>query len=119
MKILVTGGAGYIGSHAVYKLLDTGHQPVVLDNLERGHRAAVANEVPLIEADLRETDRVADVLTEHGIEGVMHFAALAFVGESVDHPLRYYDNNSAGTLSLLQAMDRVGCRRMVFSSTCA
>ena len=119
MNVLVTGGAGYIGSHAVKRLGAAGHRVVVLDNLDRGHRQAVADDVTLIEADVRQTQTVADALLEHSIECVMHFAALAYVGESVQQPLRYYDNNTAGSLSLLRAMDKAGVTRIVFSSTCA
>ena len=119
MNVLVTGGAGYIGSHAVKQLSAAGHHVVVLDNLGRGHRQAVPPEVALIEADVRQTQTVTKALREHQIECVMHFAALAYVGESVQQPLRYYDNNTAGSLSLLQAMDQAGVTRIVFSSTCA
>ncbi|HMA95138.1 MAG TPA: UDP-glucose 4-epimerase GalE [Polyangiaceae bacterium] len=119
MKVLVTGGAGYIGSHAVRRLEQAGHQVVVLDNLSRGHRASVPSHVPLYPLDLRETSAVATLLGAEGIECVMHFAALTYVGESVEQPLRYYDNNSFGTVSLLSAMQQVGVDRIVFSSTCA
>jgi UDP-glucose 4-epimerase len=119
MQVLVTGAAGYIGSHAVRALGRTGHNAVALDNLSRGHRAAVPPEVPFYELDVRETDRLEQVLREHRIDCVMHFAALAAVGESVTEPLRYYDNNTGGTLSVLKAIERVGTARMVFSSTCA
>ncbi len=119
MNVLVTGGAGYIGSHAVRRLLAGGHGVAVLDNLCRGHRAAVPEGVPLIEVDLRQTDLVRAALVEHKIECVMHFAALAYVGESVNEPLTYYDNNTGGTVSLLRAMDAEGVNRLVFSSTCA
>ena len=119
MNVLVTGGAGYIGSHAVQRLVKGGHTVVVLDNLYRGHRAAVPDGVPFIQADLRETDKVRATLTGHQINCVMHFAALAYVGESVTEPLTYYDNNTTGTISLLRAMDAAGVKRLVFSSTCA
>lgn len=119
MKVLVTGGAGYIGSHAVKRLSDLGHQVVVLDNLSRGHREAVPKHIPFEELDLRQHEAVANALTHHGIECVMHFAALAYVGESVQEPLRYYDNNTGGSLSLLRAMRVAGVNRLVFSSTCA
>ncbi|MCE9592317.1 MAG: UDP-glucose 4-epimerase GalE [Planctomycetes bacterium] len=119
MKVLVTGGAGYIGSHAVKRLLAAGHKVVVLDNLFRGHREAVPQGVPLEEIDLRNTDAVTNTLTHHAIDCVMHFAALAYVGESVQQPLNYYDNNTGGTVGLLTAMRRAGVRRIVFSSTCA
>ncbi len=119
MNVLVTGGAGYIGSHAVKQLREAGHHVVVLDNLERGHRAALPEHVPLEELDLRQTEALTNALTYHEIECVMHFAALAYVGESVTEPLKYYDNNVQGSVSLLQAMQNAGVHRIVFSSTCA
>jgi len=119
VKVLVTGGCGYIGAHAVRCLGLAGHSPVALDNLSRGHRVAVPKEVPFVELDLRNTEAVKKVLQEYSIDCVMHFAALAYVGESVTEPLRYYDNNTGGTISLLQAMAGAGVRRLVFSSTCA
>jgi len=119
MRVLVTGGAGYIGSHAVKALREANHDVVVLDNLDRGHREAVPDDVPLETLDLRQTDAVANALTYHRIEAVMHFAALAYVGESVNQPLRYYDNNTAGSVSLLAAMRTANVRKFVFSSTCA
>ena len=119
MNILVTGGAGYIGSHAVRKLIEAGHFVVVLDNLCNGHRAAVPDTVPFHQVDLKETDRIEEILRTHHIQAVMHFAALMSVGESVQKPLLYYRNNTAGTMSLLEAMERVGVKRFVFSSTAA
>ncbi|QDU72318.1 UDP-glucose 4-epimerase GalE [Mucisphaera calidilacus] len=119
MNVLVTGGAGYIGSHAVKRLREDGHTVVVLDNLYRGHRAAVPDDVHLAEIDLRDTDAIERLLREHRVEVVMNFAALAYVGESVTQPLDYYENNTAGVLSLLQAMKRAGVKRIVHSSTCA
>jgi UDP-glucose 4-epimerase len=119
MKVLVTGACGYIGSHALRCLQQAGHTPVALDNLSRGHRESLPPGVPLLELDVRNTDGVFNALREHQIECVMHFAALAYVGESVDQPNLYYDNNTGGTLSLLRAIDRAGIKRMVFSSTCA
>ena len=119
MNVLVTGGAGYIGSHAVKRLREAGHNVVVMDNLYRGHRAAVPADVPFEATDLRGTELVAQALGKHAIECVMHFAALAYVGESVTDPLAYYDNNTAGTISLLMAMEKIGVKRLVFSSTCA
>ena len=118
MKLLVTGGAGYIGSVVSRQLLAAGHQVVVFDNLERGHRAAVAPQARLIEADLRDPEAVRAALSE-GFEGVLHFAALALVGESVSHPERYYHNNVVGSLNLLDAMLASDVPRLVFSSTCA
>lgn len=119
MKVMVTGGAGYIGSHAVKRLREAGHDVVVLDNLYRGHREAVPEDLAFEELDLRQTEAVANALAYHQIECVMHFAALAYVGESVTEPNRYYDNNTTGSLSLLQAMETAGVRKLVFSSTCA
>jgi len=119
MDVLVTGGAGYIGSHAVKRLIEAGHRVVVLDNLDRGHREAIPEGVAFEQLDLRQTEAVTEVLKRYGIGCVMHFAALAYVGESVTQPLRYYDNNTAGTLSLLRAMHGAGVTRLVFSSTCA
>jgi UDP-glucose 4-epimerase len=119
MNILVTGGAGYIGSHAVRQLSEAGHVPVVLDNLSYGHRNAIPNHIPFYHVDLKETEQIAAILYEHRIEAVMHFAALISVGESVQKPLLYYRNNTAGAVSLLEAMERVGVKRFVFSSTAA
>jgi len=119
MNVLVTGGAGYIGSHAIKQLLAAGHQVAVVDNLYRGHREAVVKGASFHEVDLADTDAIADVLSQHDIECVMHFAALAYVGESVNEPLLYYANNTAGTISLLSAMQTAGVNRFVFSSTCA
>jgi UDP-glucose 4-epimerase len=118
MKLLVTGGAGYIGSVVSRQLLDAGHEVVVFDNLERGHRAAVAPAARLIESDLRDPDAIGSAMGE-GWDGVLHFAALALVGESVSHPERYYHNNVVGTLNLLDAMKAAEVPRLVFSSTCA
>lgn len=117
-NILVTGGAGYIGSHTCKALHRAGFQPIVLDDLVYGHEAFV-RWGPLIRGDVRDLELVTRVLRENQIEAVMHFAALAYVGESVSEPGKYYDNNVVGTLRLLQAMEAAGCRRIVFSSTCA
>lgn len=119
MNVMVAGGAGYIGSHAVKQLVEAGHQVVVIDNLFRGHRRAVDPGAAFYKIDLADTSGLANVLKKHSIECVMHFAALAYVGESVTEPLSYYDNNTSGTISLLRAMDDAGTGRMVFSSTCA
>jgi UDP-glucose 4-epimerase len=118
VKLLVTGGAGYIGSVVSRQLLDAGHEVVVFDNLERGHRAAVAPQARLVEADLRDPEAVRAAVSE-GFDGVLHFAALALVAESVSHPERYYHNNVVGTLNLLDAMLAARVPRLVFSSTCA
>ncbi len=119
MNILVTGGAGYIGSHAVRQLRAAGHEVIVLDSLVTGHREAVPDDVPLYEFDLTQTGPITELLVKHGIEGVMHFAALIQVGESVRLPLMYYANNTAGAISLLGAMRVAGVKKFVFSSTAA
>jgi len=119
MNVLVTGGAGYIGSHAVKQLLEAGHHVVAVDNLFRGHGEAVHADADFVEADLADVDVLAKTMSEHAVDCVMHFAALAYVGESVTQPLRYYQNNTGGSVALLQAMGEAGVKRMVFSSTCA
>jgi UDP-glucose 4-epimerase len=119
MNVMVAGGAGYIGSHAVKQLIEAGHSVVVVDNLFRGHGQAVDHRAVFHEIDLAETNALADVLAEHSIDCAMHFAALTYVGESVADPLAYYYNNTAGTISLLRAMKTVGVKRLVFSSTAA
>lgn len=118
MNILVTGGAGYVGSHAIKRLVAAGHRVVVIDNLVYGHRAAVG-ETPLVVGDLADRGLVEKLLEEHAIEAVMHFAAYAYVGESVTDPAKYYQNNIVGTLSLLDAMVAKDVNKLVFSSTCA
>jgi UDP-glucose 4-epimerase len=118
MKLLVTGGAGYIGSIVARQLLDSGHEVVVFDNLERGHRSAVPPDARLVVADLLDQEALNGLLAE-GFDGVLHFAALALVGESVNHPERYYRTNVGGTLNLLEAMRAAEVPRLVFSSTCA
>jgi UDP-glucose 4-epimerase len=118
MKLLVTGGAGYIGSIVAAQLLAAGHEVVVFDNLKQGHREAVPSDAQLVVADLLDRDAVDDVVSR-GFDGVLHFAALALVGESVAHPERYYRTNVGGTLNLLDAMRLAGVARLVFSSTCA
>ena len=119
MKVLVTGGAGYIGSHAVRALLEAGHEAVVYDNLSTGHRQAVPEEVSFYEEDIRFTERLTEVLLAERIEAVLHFAALSLVGESMQEPQKYYDNNVGGTLSLVTAMRQAQVENLVFSSTAA
>ena len=118
-NVLVVGGAGYIGSHCVKQLTLAGHYPVVLDSLIFGHRQAVSNDVPFFEGDLGDCQLVRNILLDEKIDIVMHFAAFAFVGESVKEPLKYYANNVAKTISLLEMMIEVGVRKFIFSSTCA
>ena len=117
-RVLVTGGAGYIGSHACKQLALNGIEPVVFDNLSRGHRDAV-KWGPLVVGDLHDTTFLLETMKTYRPDAVMHFAALAYVGESVEHPNRYYTNNVAGTLSLLNAMKLADIRHFVLSSTCA
>ena len=119
MNVLVVGGAGYIGSHCVRQLIAAGHRPVVLDNLVFGHRAAVDSEVPFYSVNLGNESEVGKVLRKEKIDIVMHFAAYAYVGESVTDPLKYYFNNVAATLHLLRCMIGSGVKKFVFSSTCA
>ncbi len=116
--ILVTGGAGYIGSHCCQRLAALGHVPVVLDNLVRGHRDAV-RWGPFAHGDLRDAAALAGVFAAHRIDAVIHFAALAYVGESMADPGAYFAANTSGSLTLLDAMHRAGVRDLVFSSTCA
>jgi UDP-glucose 4-epimerase len=118
MKLLVTGGAGYIGSIVAQQLLDAGHEVAVLDSLERGHREAVPREARLLEVDLRDADATRDAVAE-GFDGALHFAAYALVAESVEHPERYYRNNVTGSLNLLDGLRAAGVPKLVFSSTCA
>ena len=118
MNILVTGGAGYVGSHAVRRLQQCGHQVWVYDNLSTGHREAVLPD-QLIEGELSDRPLLESLLTEKSIEVVMHFAALALVGESVTNPAKYYQNNVLGSFQLLEAMRHTDVRKLIFSSTTA
>jgi len=118
MKVLIVGGAGYIGSHMVQLLLERGHDPVVFDNLSSGHRDAVLGGT-FIEGDLADLAAIERVFEAHRLDGVMHFASYIQVGESVREPAKYYRNNVANTLNLLEAMQRHGVRRFIFSSTAA
>jgi UDP-glucose-4-epimerase GalE len=120
VRVLVAGGAGYIGSHTAKRLLEAGHVAVVYDDLSRGHREPVEQMgLPLIVADLADRKRLLAALREHAIDTVMHFAAYAYVGESTQDPLLYYDNNVATTVGVLRCMKEAGVARLVFSSSCA
>ncbi len=126
-RILVTGGAGYIGSHMALRLAESGYSVTIVDNCFRGHvgavdalRKAVPNATIAFEQlSIHETDRLAHIMRENQIDAVIHFAALAYVGESVERPLDYWWTNLGGTLSLLKAMDSAKVGRLIFSSTCA
>jgi UDP-glucose 4-epimerase len=118
LKLLVTGGAGYVGSVVAHQLVEAGHETVVLDNLAKGHEAAVPEGTRLVGGDLLDAEGTRATISE-GFDGVLHFAALSLVGESVEEPERYYRNNVCGTLNLLEAMVEDGVTRLVFSSTAA
>jgi UDP-glucose 4-epimerase len=118
MKLLVTGGAGYIGSVMTAQLIEAGHETTVLDNLVKGHRPAVNPAARFVKCDLLDSANLKEIL-HGGFDGVLHFAALSLVGESVGNPERYYRNNVVGTLNLLDAMREADVKRLVFSSTAA
>ena len=119
MGVLVTGGAGYIGSVAVEDLANRGEQVVVLDNLVYGHREAVTEGVPLYEGSIGDKSLIEQILSEHDIDACMHFSAYAYVGESVEKPAKYFQNNFVETLHLLDALREGSVNRFIFSSTCA
>ena len=119
MRVFITGGAGYVGSHCVKRLLQAGHEVTVYDNLIAGHRQAVPPTAEFIAGDLAEFEKLKQVLLAGKFEAVMHFAAYLNVGESVQQPLMYYRNNVANTLNLLEAMKQAQIKRIVFSSSCA
>lgn len=121
---LITGGAGYIGSHTTLQLLEAGHQVVVLDNLSNSSRESLTRiecitgkKIEFIEGDIRDAAVLQQLFQQHAFKAVIHFAGLKAVGESVQQPLRYYQNNIAGTLNLLEVMDKAGCKNLVFSSS--
>jgi UDP-glucose 4-epimerase len=118
MKLLVTGAAGYVGSVVAALLLGRGHDVTVLDNLSRGHRAAIPSGADFVDVDLRDAAAVEQA-TDKGFDGALHFAALALVGESVEHPERYWQTNVGGTRNLLDGLTNAKVPRLVFSSTCA
>ncbi len=117
MRVLVTGGAGYIGSTVARRLVDVGHEVIVLDNLSQGHRAAVPEPATFVEADLRARDRVARLLADHRPAAIMHFASHTLVGESMEAPLRYLDDNVRCGLNLMRAAVETGVERFILSST--
>src|SRR3954462_8519804 len=120
MHGLVDGGAGYFGSHTGKRLKESGHSPIIYDNVSRGHRSvAKILDVPAIIADLNDRATLEKTLRDNKIDTVMHFAAYAYVGESVHRPLMYYQNNVATTVNVLESMQSTGVERFVFSSTCA
>lgn len=119
MKILVTGGAGYIGSHTTNQLLKSGHQVVVYDNLFTGFREAVPAGAEFVLGDVRDSEKLAQTMATFGIEAVVHFAAMLNVAESVLEPIQYYENNTLGVLSLVKACQKSDVKKIVFSSTAA
>ena len=119
LNVLVTGGAGYIGSHAVLALIDAGHRPIVIDNLVTGFRWAIADEATFYEGDISDSDLVLKIIAEQDIDAIMHFAGSVVVPESVENPLKYYDNNTAKSRSLIKSAIASGVRHMIFSSTAA
>ncbi len=119
VSILVLGGAGYIGSHAVYQFIDRGYDVVVVDNLQTGHKKAIHPEARFYEGDIRNREFLKNVFMKEKIDGVIHFAADSLVGESMENPLKYYDNNVYGTQVLLETMRDAGVGKIVFSSTAA
>src|SRR6185503_10634016 len=119
MKVLVTGGAGYIGSVVTEELLNDGHPVVVYDNLTKGHRAAVVPGAQFVQADLADSKRLRQTLEQERVEAVIHMAAYSLVGESSANPAKYYQNNVTTGLVLLDAMLESGVKQLVFSSTAA
>ncbi len=119
MSVLVLGGAGYIGSHAVYQLIDQGYKVVVIDNLQTGHEQAIHPQATFYKGDIREREFLTSVFQREKIEGVLHFAANSLVGESMEKPLMYFDNNVYGTQVLLEVMNEFDVKNIVFSSTAA
>ena len=119
MNVLVCGGAGYIGSHTVYELIERGHSVVVVDSRIKGHKAAVHNDAKFYLGDIRDEEFMDKVFKENNIDAVIDFAAFSLVGESVNEPFKYYENNVYGTLKLLETMERAGVKKIVFSSTAA
>jgi len=119
MRILVAGGAGYIGSVVVEQLIGEGSEVVVLDNLSKGHRAAVHPEARFVQGDVRDLEQLRETFAAHPVDAVMHFCASSLVGESVEKPLEYYENNILGGVNLVRAMVESGVKQLIFSSTAA
>lgn len=119
MSIVVLGGAGYIGSHAVYQLMDEGYDTVVVDNLQTGHKDAIHPNARFYQGDIREKDFLREVFTKEKVDAVLHFAAYSLVGESMEKPLEYFRNNVYGTQVLLEVMNEFNVKHIVFSSTAA
>ena len=119
MKILVVGGAGYIGSHAVKQLIENGDEVIVVDSLETGHLESVPKNVTFYHVDIRNKEALKAVFEKEKVDGVIHFAANSLVGESMTHPLKYYNNNVGGTETLLEVLVETGVKHIVFSSTAA
>ena len=119
MAILVLGGAGYIGSHTVDRLIENGYDVAVVDNLVTGHKAAINSKARFYEGDVRDKDFMNRVFDKEDIEGVIHFAAFSVVPESMEKPLKYFDNNTGGMISLLEVMNAHNVKKIVFSSTAA
>ena len=119
MAVLICGGAGYIGSHNVRAFAQKGEEVIVVDNLETGHRASVPEGIKFYHADIRDSGALDKVFAENSIEAVIHFCAYSLVGESMEKPLKYFDNNVGGMISLLEAMHKHKVKRIIFSSTAA
>ncbi len=119
MAVLICGGAGYIGSHNVRAFTQKGEEVIVIDSLETGHRASVPEGIKFYHADIRDSEALDRVFAENSIEAVIHFCAYSLVGESMEKPLKYFDNNVGGMISLLEAMHKHNVKRIIFSSTAA
>lgn len=119
MTVLVTGGAGYIGSHMVLELLGAGEKVVVVDNLTTGHRSAIADEAIFVQGDIADTDLMTSAIQDHGVKAVIHFAGSIVVPESVEDPLKYYDNNTSKSRGLIALCVKLGVKNFIFSSTAA
>ncbi|MCA1055254.1 UDP-glucose 4-epimerase GalE [Rossellomorea aquimaris] len=119
MNVLVLGGAGYVGSHAVYQLVEKGYRTIVVDNLQTGHEGAIHDDAIFYNGDIRDKEFLRSVFEKESIDGVIHFAANSLVGESMENPLKYFDNNVYGTQVTLEVMKEFGVKNIVFSSTAA